>query len=123
MQPPLIDRRARRAKCSTRPAPHIRLNEVESPTEPKVGSMALAGLVHHGQQMRQEAATDLGRAAQTRLDSVRAPGRVTTQEMDVEIDECTVLACDLGDDSVYAAVVLTSQLGIDAREVEGVVAE
>ena len=76
--------------------------------------MALAGLVHHGQQMRQEAATDLGRAAQTRLDGVGAPGRVTAQEVGVEIDECTVLARDLGDDSVYAAVVLASQLGIDA---------
>ena len=85
--------------------------------------MALARLVHQGQQMRQEAAADLGCAAKTRLDGVCTPGRVATEEMGVEIDKCAVRAGELGDDSVYAAVVLASQLGIDACEVEGVVAE
>src|SRR3954465_6823636 len=73
--------------------------------------------------MRQEAAANLGGAAQARVDRVRAPARVTVQEMGVEIDECAVFAGELGDHGVDTAVVLASQLRIDAREVESVVAE
>ena len=46
--------------------------------------------------MQEKAAADLGGAAQTRLDGVRAPGRVASQKMGVEIDKCAVPAREFG---------------------------
>lgn len=103
--------------------PHIQQNERETPMESVVGLMAFARLVHQGEQIRQETEADLGDAAQTRLDDVGAPGRVTVQEMGVKIDECAVRAGELGNHGIDPAVVLASEGRIDACEVAGVVTE